>query len=565
MTTNISKIKREQLAEKISVLRGYIERCPQDENTENLLQYISEIEKDIKGKKYGLVFEEHREALDETLETHLPVLTEEESLLIDNGGQMNFLIEGDNLASLKLLEKTHAGKVDVIYIDPPYNTGAKDWKYNNDYVDGNDTFRHSKWLSMMNPRLNIAKQLLTDRGILVCAIDHYELSTICMLLDGIFGEENRLGIVSVVHKPEGRNQEKFFATSNEFALFYAKDIKRCSFQKVILTEEKQSEFSMQDAIGRYKLEPLIAKNHGRGGDDKNLRINRPHKYYPIYVTQDGEISLDESDNCTAIYPKSQSTERTWKYTKEIMLSKIASGEIVAQASSKTYKLYEKYRESKGELIKTHWIKKEYNANFGGTKVLNEILGSVGGFDFPKSLYLIEDTLKITSRKNSTIVDFFAGSGTTGHAVLKLNKEDRGQRKFILCTNNENGICRNVTYERIKRVIEKENYEASLKYMRVDYVPISEQVYYEYADELLSHVRELVELENGINFRGNSEIAIVLTDEELSAFVSSDAVQGCKTLYLGHDVAPDDEAIETLSRHGVKVNIIPEYYYSEMEG
>ena len=120
MSTNISKIKREQLAEKIGALRDYIARCPQDDNTANLLQYISEIEKDIKGKKYGLVFEEHRESIDEVLESHLPVLTEDESLLIENGGQMNFLIEGDNLASLKLLEKTHAGKIDLIYIDPPY-------------------------------------------------------------------------------------------------------------------------------------------------------------------------------------------------------------------------------------------------------------------------------------------------------------------------------------------------------------------------------------------------------------------------------------------------------------
>ena len=123
MSTNISKIKREQLAEKIGALREYIARAPQDANTANLLQYISEIEKDIKGKKYGLVFEEHRESIDEVLENHLPVLTEDESLLIDNGGTMNFLIEGDNLASLKLLEKTHAGKIDLIYIDPPYNTG----------------------------------------------------------------------------------------------------------------------------------------------------------------------------------------------------------------------------------------------------------------------------------------------------------------------------------------------------------------------------------------------------------------------------------------------------------
>ena len=117
------------------------------------MQYLNELTQDVKGKKYGLVFEEHRESIDETLENNLPVLTEEESLFIDNGGQMNFLIEGDNLASLQLLEKTHKGKIDLIYIDPPYNTGRKDFVYDDSFVDSNDTFRHSKWLSFMGKRL----------------------------------------------------------------------------------------------------------------------------------------------------------------------------------------------------------------------------------------------------------------------------------------------------------------------------------------------------------------------------------------------------------------------------
>lgn len=152
MSTNISKQKREDLLNKIKEIRTFISAAPQDENTGNLLSYLSDLEKDVNGKKYGLVFEEHREEIDDVLDTHTPVLTEDKDLFIDNGGQMNFLIEGDNLASLQLLEKTHKGKIDLIYIDPPYNTGGTDFKYDDTIVAKEDSFRHSKWISFMEQR-----------------------------------------------------------------------------------------------------------------------------------------------------------------------------------------------------------------------------------------------------------------------------------------------------------------------------------------------------------------------------------------------------------------------------
>lgn len=155
MSTNISKVKREELLRQVAEIRSKLLEN-KDENTEKLLVYLSNIEKDIDGKKYGLVFEEHREAVDELLENNVPVLIEDESLKIDNGGQQNVLIEGDNLASLKLLEKTHKGAIDLIYIDPPYNTGNKDFVYDDDFVGDDDKFRHSKWLSFMEKRLKTA-------------------------------------------------------------------------------------------------------------------------------------------------------------------------------------------------------------------------------------------------------------------------------------------------------------------------------------------------------------------------------------------------------------------------
>lgn len=166
MSTNISKQKREELLNKIKEIRTFISAAPQDENTGNLLSYLSDLEKDVNGKKYGLVFEEHREEIDDVLDTHTPVLTEEKGLFIDNGGQMNFLIEGDNLASLKLLEKTHKGKIDLIYIDPPYNTLKDGFTYSDTLVDKRDTFRHSKWLSFMKQRLLLSKKLLSQNGVI---------------------------------------------------------------------------------------------------------------------------------------------------------------------------------------------------------------------------------------------------------------------------------------------------------------------------------------------------------------------------------------------------------------
>lgn len=200
MSTNISKQKREDLLNKIKEIRAFMSAAPQDENTGNLLTYLSDLEKDVNGKKYGLVFEEHREKIDEVLDTHTPVLTEEKDLLIDNGGQMNFLIEGDNLASLKLLEKTHKGKIDLIYIDPPYNTGNKDFVYDDAFVERNDLFVHSKWLSFIQPRLLIAKKLLKEHGSIFISIDDNEQAALKILCDYIFGESNFINQIVVKAK-----------------------------------------------------------------------------------------------------------------------------------------------------------------------------------------------------------------------------------------------------------------------------------------------------------------------------------------------------------------------------
>ena len=221
----------------------------------------------------------------------------------------------------------------------------------------------------------------------------------------------------------------------------------------------------------------------------------------------------------------------------------------------------------GKLPTNLWLHSDVGHTDEAKKELISTFNGKVPFDTPKPTRLIERILQIASNDDSLILDFFAGSGTTGNAVLKYNAEHEGSaRRFILCTNNENGICRDVTYERIRRVIDKEDYAASLKYYKVDYVPISDRMYYEYADELLRHIRELVELENGINFTGNEEIAIVLTDEELEIFLDDEGVcKRCQKLYMGHDVLLDAQQAQALQEYNIAVNVIPDYYYKELEG
>ena len=237
--------------------------------------------------------------------------------------------------------------------------------------------------------------------------------------------------------------------------------------------------------------------------------------------------------------------------------------VVARAKRDgTFNIYEKYRKTTYK-AKSIWLETDVITE-KGTVELGE-LGLSERFPFPKPLFLLKKCLQIGTNSNDIILDFFAGSGTTGHAVMKLNAEDGGTRRFILCTNNENGICRDVTYERIRRVIDKEDYAASLKYYKVDYVPISDRMYYEYADELLRHIRELVELENGINFTGNEEIAIVLTEDELAAFIADkDRFAKCRRLYMGHDLLPDEEQEAALFQNKIDVSIIPDYYYRDLQ-
>src|SRR3989338_4592273 len=203
-------------------------------------ELVEEIKKLEKRKKYGIVWEDKLEQVAELCKEKLPILAEDKSKEIetDKGKPVNILIEGDNYHALSVLNYTHKGKIDVIYIDPPYNTGSSVWRYNNDYVDGEDSWRHSKWLSFMEKRLKLAKNLLRENGTIVATIDDYEVNSLGLLMDEIFGEKNKIGIVIVENNPRGRTTNTFFATCHEYYLFYAKNISLAKIKNPPLTEEQ---------------------------------------------------------------------------------------------------------------------------------------------------------------------------------------------------------------------------------------------------------------------------------------------------------------------------------------
>ena len=549
MSTNLSKQKREDLLNKIEEIRKYLKTNLYDENARKLTGYLGELTAQINGQKYGLVFEEHKEAIDEKLENNLPVLTEEKELFVGNGGEMNFLIEGDNLASLQLLEKTHKGKIDVIYIDPPYNTGKKDFKYDDDYIDVNDTFRHSKWLSFMTKRLEIAKDLLSADGFIVISIDDYECSQLKTLCDGIFGENQFVNMFVWQRNSSGKTEKDKYTVNTEYVLLYSKTDKY-ELNNVYkpLAESTKSMYKKDDNDGRgkYRLYPL----------------QKPSSPGP-------ETTYDYIDNNGKVW---KCPPKGWRMKYEKLKALENDNRLCLDNNTLSEKAYWNERASEGKRIDTLW--NDISENTVGSKELETVLGRQGLFNNPKPTELIERCLQI-KKDNFTILDFFAGSGTTGHAVLKLNAEDGGKRKFILCTNNENGICRDITYERLKTVITGERKDGSkysdglsgsLKYFKVDFVEITEKEYYEYADKLLLHVRELVELENAVDFEHDRAVAIVLTEKELEEFCKKIIVEKPPVVvYLGHDVLLSKAQKELLKQKEISVKIIPQYYYPELNG
>ena len=367
----------------------------------------------------------------------------------DNDGiiRENLIIKGNNLIALHTLKQQFRGQVKLIYIDPPYNTGgeANIFTYNN-------TFNHSSWLTFMKNRLDVAKQFLRDDGFIAISIDNYELLYLGTLADEVFGRENRISVLTIVHHPAGKTNNNFFATTNEFMVVYAKNKELANINFFEMSKETKKTYKEKDEISRYKLENLM-----RTGETRNARRkDRPKQFYPIYVSQDlKHISLKKENNYREVLPKKDGVEWVWSNSPSTLQEKIDNKEIIAKKHKDGHiQIFFKRRidDYPGERPKTTWTDKKYNATQHGTRLLEKILGKKS-FSYPKSLHTIVDIVKITTDPGDIVLDFFAGSGTTGHAILELNKQDSGNRQFILVEQLEEHIA--VCKERIEKVVAQE--------------------------------------------------------------------------------------------------------------
>lgn len=449
---------------------------------ERLLHEYKEL---LNKKKFGLVWEDKKEDVAEKCKDFLPVLKEEKKkeVLTKKDDVNHIFIEGDNYHALSVLNYTHKKKIDLIFIDPPYNTGNKSWIYNNSYVEKDDRFRHSKWLSFMSKRLKLAKNLLKDDGVIVVTIDDYELYTLGLLMDNIFFEQNRIGVLVVESNPRGRTTNKFFATSHEYWLVYAKNIEQANIENLPLTEEQANLFHLEDDVSKYRLLPF------RRSGGLSTPEERPNSFYPIYFDKKtNKIDIKKFKGAIEIFPVDTSgRNRVWRQTRPSLMEAVSRGDMVIKKNGNGYIVYIKDRIKAGRKPKTVWVNPKYDASSHGTVLVDKILNRRKSFDYPKSLYSVLDALSVlvNSKKEAIILDFFAGSGTTGHAVLELNKRDNenGKRQFILCTddqdNNGSGttIAKDICYPRIKKAIEGfsfknkkfESLGGNLKYFKTSFV------------------------------------------------------------------------------------------------
>ncbi|MDD2907592.1 MAG: site-specific DNA-methyltransferase [Candidatus Gracilibacteria bacterium] len=459
---NLEEVKKAYYKVKTSTVEHMkellhnIKGSKHDELQSKIKELESELENLKNTKKYGLVWDTEKEPEQIVLDCQnkLPVLEElkDRKIINDDSGDSNILIQGDNYHALQVLNYTHKEAIDVIYIDPPYNTGNKDFIYNDKYIDKEDTYRHSKRLNFMDKRLRLANNLLKEDGVIFISIDDNEQAQLKLLCDEIFGEGNFIATLPTIMNLKGNNDQFGFAGTHEYTLVYMKNIIKGKINYFKVNEKGLDKWE-NDEIGLFK----------KGANLKSTGVNaprskRPNLFFPIFINTDTKTAYITDDNKPKLQsdiillPMTDGNEMSWRWSKTKINNE--KHNIILVENKGNYSLYKKQRPEEGEIEpsykpKSFFYKAEYSSG-NGTALLKDIFSNKV-FNNPKPLDLIKDFLILGTKKDSMILDFMAGSGTTGHAVLDLNKEDGGNRKFILCTNNENNICEDVTYERIKKV------------------------------------------------------------------------------------------------------------------
>ena len=445
---------------------------------------IARLHTQIKQQRYGLTWLDVPEAFDNDAETKIPILEEakDKAIAVSDCGDgvhtvstkqptpPHIIIEGDNYHALTCLNYTHKGKIDVIYIDPPYNTGSDGFTYKDkrvltQYPDGTPVprehpLRHSIWLSFMSKRLTLAKNLLSDKGVIFISIDDNEQANLKLLCDKVFGEENFVAVFPRITKKAGKTTN-VVANNNDYVLTYSKS-RNIKFNTL---EHSDKEYKHSDEYeserGKYKLSQTLDYGSIQYSKTLDYEISINDKTF-----RPGNVSLEEMEARKIRNPQS---DYCWRWSKDLFEFGLANGFIVVKTSRNGSRIYTKTyqnatieRNSNGykvissertKLASTLDLIENEFSNDNAKKDLDKIFNQKV-FDYSKPISLIERLTFLSSQKSSTILDFFAGSGTTLHATLKLNAEDGGTRQCILVQQKEgeNNICENVTYERNRRVM-----------------------------------------------------------------------------------------------------------------
>ena len=592
MLTNLSKIKREAL---VSQIDGLIEKYESDEDAVKILNSVIV---ELFNKKYGINWENHLENVDDILKESIPVFTEDTNREIKcTDEKINFLIEGDNLHSLFLLDRTHRGAIDLIYIDPPYNTKSKDFIYDDKRIGEDDDYRHSKWLSFMSERLEIAKRLLSQEGAIFIHIDDNELAQLKLLCDEIFGESNFLNIISVNMKntagASGGGEDKRFKKNCEYILIYAKNYDMLPQFNGAYEYTEMSELIQQykDEGRSWKYTSVLMYEGDKEyvgstitGDGNTIKVYLRKNVQTLSVKQaaskDGITEQEAYKKYgTKIFRTTNSQSsirpRVIEYKKEMEIDEEwVSIEYIPRSGRNKGKVYEQFY--KGDNL-VAWLsdtseeidgvlyKKELQGTYWDMNPYMKNLTKEGGIAFPRGKKPVELVKRIISLYPATdiaVLDFFAGSGTTGHAVLAQNAEDGGTRRFILCTNNENGICEEITYKRISNVISgyktTEGIPANLKYYKTDTVQRSEEFL---EDSLMDHVVEMIQIEHFVQVDGNKYV-VLLTDEDLENYETKFDELDTQVIYYEATILLSAEFKKKVAEKGIELYKIPDYYFAK---
>ena len=587
---NLSEISRGRMIQFLEQIKNQID--------DDGIKAINEVETFINAKRYGLIWEEHEETVDIQIKKNVPVFTEVEDkkIISDVDKKMNFLLEGDNLHSLYLLEKTHKGEVDLIVIDPPYNRGKDDFRYDDAIVDSEDGFKHSKWLSFMSKRLFQAKKLLSDTGIIVVNIDEHEVAPLTMLMEDIFGAKNNLGTI-IWNKQNPKGDAHKISTMHEYIIVFANNYERIKDlegfasrkkpnAKAILAKAKQlygqlgkkvipaeikslakvygyTEAKIADLKIEYNLEIInkefanwLKKQDFSSGEKAYKYIDENGRVYRgVSMAWPNKKKAPNDYFISLIHPVTGKPTpvpaRGWRNPPRTMEKLMKEGRIIFGPDEKKqperkYFLDENMTENTPSM---------YNSADSADSYMEKIGIS---FEYPKPVSEVKYLIQNIHPNPKVVLDFFAGSATTGHAVMEVNEEDGKEIEYILCTNNQDGIAENTAYKRLK--IESENHGTNLKYFKTDFIPRVPSVNTELSEELLDHISEMVELDFRIDIKSSSNVCLMFDEADIDELFKNEDISDY-TIFVPNHVLLKGEHKYIADERNIRIVRIPDYYFA----